>query len=152
MAKKKKIGILSIVLLAIAAAGVVLAVVGVAIPWFSATVLSKTETTGLFEEGLADLGKLAEAVPIAAVQAFALITLILGAVACVATLLQVLGVVKLKFLPRLICVVLVVTCAVIALALGLSFASQLKFDGAAGIYLLAIGGIVAGVPLLLAKK
>ena len=151
MAKKKKVSILSVILLCVALVGVVLAIVGVAIDWFSVKGLTKTEGSGLFADGLADLGKLAEAVPIAAVQAFALLTLILGALGCVCILLKVLGALKLKFLIRLIFVALVVACAVIALALGLSFANKVKADGAAGIYLLFVGGILAGAPLLLAK-
>ena len=155
--KKQKLSILSIVLLAVAAAGVVLAVVGVAIPWFSTTLGTKTTPYGLFNETLANLAEVAQKadqlnIPLASVQAFGLITLILGAITCVATLLQVFGVVKLKLLIRIICVALVVACAVIALALALSLANVLKLDGAAGIYLLLIGGIVAAVPLLLVKN
>ena len=149
--KKKKINLLSIVLLAIAVVGVVLAVVGIAINWFTFTALGKTTGYGLFADGLADLGKLAEAVPIAAVQAFAIITLILGALSCVCILLQAFGMLKLKFLIRLIIVALVIVCAVVAFALALSFANAIKHDGAAGIYLLLVGGILASVPLLLCK-
>lgn len=158
---KKKIDVLGIVLIAIAVVGVILAVVGIAIPWFATqgkSVLGdKTETYGLF----ADFGK--SDFPIAAVQAFAIISLVLAVVACAVRALNTFGVVKINWLIRVILAGLTVVCAILTLVFAIVFAGQdgglsmgsllnVQFVASAGSYLLPIGAIVASIPLVFNRK
>ena len=159
---KKKLNILSIILLAVSLVGVILAVVGIAIPWFvsEGTLLGNSSSTNynLFAEfkGEPDF-------PIAAVQAFAIITLILAVLACIVLTLNSLGIVKVKWLYRVICAALVVVCAILTLVFAIVFADKYfnnvsnalgsaSFNASAGSYLLPIGAIVASVPLVIGRK
>ena len=159
---KNKLNILSIVLLAVALVGVILAIVGIAIPWFiaegkSALGSSSSTTYGLFAEYAEGSD-----FPIAVVQAFAIITLILSVVACAVLALNTLGIVKVKWLYRVICAAIVIIFAILTLAFALVFAGQyenvsgilgsLTFDASAGSFLLPIGAIVASVPLVFGKN
>ncbi len=154
---KKKIGLLGIILLAVPAVGLILTVVGVAVPWFTADLRPLgTKTYGLFAEGLGDLGKLAD-FPIAPAQAFALLALILGTGCCVLVALEVFGVFGLPrsivgFVLRIVLVALTGIFAILAMALGLAFADKTGLAGNAGAYLTLIGGILACVPLVLSRK
>lgn len=158
---KKKLNILGIVLIAVAVVGIVLAIVGIAIPWF--TTQTKTlvgdnaKTYGLFAE------KLDGDFPIAVVQAFAIISLILAAAACTLLALNTFGLVKVKWLYRAILAGLVVVCAILTLVFAIVFANQyggagisgvasVEFVTSAGSYLLPIGAILAGLPLLVGRK
>lgn len=158
---KKKLNVLGIVLLAVAVVGLILAVVGIAIPWFETQTklgsTGKTTTYVLF----ADYGD--SDFPIAAVQAFAIISLILAAAACAVLALNTFGVVKVNWLCRVILAGLTVVCAILTLVFAIVFAGQgggaslgniasIKFVTSAGSYLLPIGAIVAGVPLVFGRK
>ena len=154
---KKKIGLLGIILLAVSAVGLILTVVGVAVPWFTLDLGPLgTDTYGLFGKGLGDLGKLAD-FPVSPAQAFALITLILGAGCCGLVALEVFGVFGLGnslvwFIVRIALVVLTAVSAILAMILGLVFADKAGLAGNAGAYLTLIGGLLASVPLVLSRK
>ena len=158
---KNKLNTLGIILLAVAVVGVVLAVVGIAVPWFvasakSALGSSSSTTYALF----ADYSDGSD-FPIAVVQAFAIVTLVLAVVACAVLALNTLGIVKVKWLYRVICAAIVIICAILTFVFALVFAGQyenvsgalgsLAFDASAGSYLLPIGAIVASVPLVFNK-
>lgn len=158
---KKKIDVLSIVLIAVAVVGLILAVVGIAIPWFemqgNSIVGNKSNTYGLF----ADYGD--PDFPVALVQAFAIISLVLAVAACAVFALNTFGVVKVNWLIRLILAGLTVVCAILTLVFALVFASKyvdvslgniasLKCVANAGAYLLPIGTIFACVPLVFNRK
>ena len=158
---KKKLNILGIVLIAVAVVGVVLTIVGIAIPWFATQAKSvignSTESYGLFAENLdGDF-------PIAVVQAFAIISLILAVAACALHTVNTLGLVKVKWIYRVICAALVIVCAILTLVFAIVFANQysgaslgniasVEFVTSAGSYLLPIGAIVASIPLFFGKK
>ena len=159
---KSKLNTLGIVLLVVAVVGVILAVVGIAVPWFvqkgEVVMLgSSTKNYGLF----ADYAEGSD-FPIAAVQAFAIITLILTVAACAVLALNSLGIVKVKWLYRVICACVVILCAVLTFIFALVFAGQYEnfagkvssweFNASAGSYLLPIGAIVASVPLFFGKN
>ena len=157
----KKLNLMSIILLAVAAVGLVLAIVGLAVPWYAATatVLGKSDTTtfGLFSDKLSGSD-----FPIACVQAFALITFIFAVAACAVLALNTLGIFQVKWLYRVICAGVVILFAVLTFIFGLVFAGQFEggsigglasadFAASAGVYLLAIGAIAVSVPLFLNK-
>ena len=164
MAKKKaKLGLFGIIMLAVAAVGVVLAVVGLCIDWFTSTVevlgKSTSEGVALFEDGL---DKLAD-FPVAAVQAFAIIGLIFAVVSCAAFVLNAFGVVQVKGIVKLIVAVLTIVMAILAIVFAFVFAGQVggvdagdfggvSFTVGAGAYLLAIGSVMSGVALLLQRN
>lgn len=158
---KNKLSTLGIVLLAVALLGVILAVVGIAVPWFatqSTNIISgdNTESYGLFAEYLeSDF-------PIALVQTFAIISLVLAVAACAVLALNTLGVVKVKWLYRVVCAAVVILFAVLTFIFALVFANQYgsidfgalgnaSFVASAGSYLLPIGTLLTGVPLVFNK-
>lgn len=156
---KKKMDVLSIVLIAVAVAGLILAVVGIAIPWFTlpSKIGTEDKTYTLFAEFLkTDF-------PIAAVQAFAIISLVLAVAACAVFALNTFGVVKINLLVRVILAALTVVCAILTLVFAIVFASKhgnavlsglttVELVAGAGAYLLPIGTIFACVPLVFNRK
>ena len=163
MAKKKakKLGLFGLIFLLASVVGLILAVVGVCIDFFTASLLGHSGGMALFEEGLADGG-----VPIALVQAFAIISLALTAIACIITVLGSFGVIKVGGLAKFIGAALVIVVAVLVIVFAASWASEFVPGGilggiadaakysvapAAGAYLVMIGGVVSGASMLLAK-
>lgn len=159
---KKKVSLLGIILLAVAVVGLVLAIVGVCVDYFAFTgeVLGhkSTETMKLFFE---NSSKDQSDIPVAAVQAFAILALIFAAISTAVAGLNALGVVKIKFLVRLVVFVVTVAMAILALSLGFAYAGQasgsiasavsMKGTLAAGGWLVPIGAIMSAVPALLVK-
>ncbi len=170
MAKKKKakkIGLFDLIMMLAALVGLVLAIVGICIPFFARTtdtaVGGGTVNMGLFDnyEGvqLAMKGNLT----IGLVQAFAIISLILTALAAVLVVLGKLGVLRFKGLLKLLFAVLVIAVAALVITFAATYAAQsvidvdvgsvvsTEFIPAAGAYLVMAGGIVTGVSLLLSR-
>lgn len=154
----KKLGTLGIILLAVSVVGLILAIVGICVPYFVTTIdagiLGKhTETTALFEKGITDGDKVLD-FPVAAVQAFSLIALICTA-ACVAlTVLNVLGVVKLGFIVKAIVAGATVVMALLAIIFAGVYVGQFEtsiLSVGAGAYLLFFGSVIGAVPAVLAK-
>ncbi len=156
---KNKLNLLQIILLCVAAVGVILAIVGIAVPWYTGkleTLLGGTsESYGLFAEYAKETD-----ISIALVQAFAIITLIFTVAACLVMALNSLGVVKIKWLIRVICAAVVIVFAVLTLIFAIVYGNQFSTAGvlstelaaSAGAYLLPIGSIITAVPLFLGKE
>ena len=156
---KSKLNVLGLVLICVAAAGLVLAIVGIAVPWYS----GKIETfVGGTSESFGLFAKYPEVdLPVALVQSFAIITLVLTAAACATVALNSLGVVKVKWLIRVICAAVVILFAVLTFVFALVYGNQFATAGVlgstnlaanAGAYLLPIGAIVSAVPLFFGKN
>ena len=162
---KKQLGLFTWILMAVSAVGLVLAVVGVAVPWFTFTGKSellgsgaKTESYGLFgiEDAQSDF-------PLAAVQAFGLLGLIFSAIALAALLLNTFGILKLNYIVKIVIAALTVIFGLLAMIFAIVYANQfgsvdqgalvkLTYTAAAGGYLVFVGGLLAGVPLALKRK
>ena len=159
---KNKLNVLQIVLICVAVVGVILAIVGIAVSWYSYTVTSlgsHTENYGLFAKEFNDTDV---GFPIGVVRAFGIISLILTVAACAVMCLNSLGLVKIKWLYRVICAAVVILFAVLTFIFGLVYAGKFndkmgygdvaKFAASAGAYLLPIGSIITAVPLFLGKE
>ena len=170
MAKKKKakkIGLFDLIMMLAALVGLVLAIVGICIPFFA----QMTDTAlggGTVNMGLFDNYDGVELVmkgnlTIGLVQAFAIISLILTALAAVLVVLGKLGVLRFKGLLKLLFAVLVIAVAALVITFAAAYAAQsvidvdvgsvvsTEFIPAAGAYLVMAGGIVTGVSLLLSR-
>lgn len=157
---KKNISMIQIVLICVAAVGLILAIVGIAVPWYTlkaeSIVGSGAENFGLF----ADYGSGTD-MSIALVQSFAIITLILTIAACVVLSLNLLGVVKIKWIYRVICAAVVIVFALLTLIFAIVYANQygsaemfgakMSFTAGAGAYLLPIGAVISLCPSSSAK-
>ena len=161
MAKKKakKLGLFGLIFLIASVVGLILAVVGICIDFFTASLLGHSGGMALFEEGLADGG-----VPIALVQAFAIISLALTAIACIITVLGSFGVINVGGLAKFIGAALVIVFAATwasefvpsddalgGILGGIADAAKYSVAPAAGAYLVMVGGVVSGASMLLAK-
>lgn len=165
--KAKKVGLLDLIKMIAAAVGLVLAVVGLCVPFFAqvtdSIVGGGTETFGLFAdfEGLEAL--MDGGLTVGVVQAFAIISLIVTLLASVLVILGKLGFVRVGFLTRLIFAIVTVVLAVLVVVFAASYAAQSPLNGdvgalgstafvaSAGAYLMMVGGIVSGVSLFLSK-
>ena len=165
--KAKKVGLLDLIKMIAAAVGLVLAVVGLCVPFFAqvtdSIVGGGTETFGLFAdferlEALMDGG-----LTVGVVQAFAIISFIVTLLASVLVILGKLGFIRVGFLTRLIFAIVTVVLAVLVVVFAASYAAQSPLNGdagalgstafvaSAGAYLMMVGGIVSGVSLFLSK-
>ena len=168
MAKKaKKVGLFDIIMLLASAVGLVLAVIGLCVPFFAQVTESivggGTETFGLFADFEALEALMEGDLTIAVVQAFAIISLIVTALASVLVILGKLGFIKVGFLTRLIFAIVTVVLAVLVVVFAATYAAQsplnldvgefgsTSFVASAGAYLMMVGGIVSGVSLFLSK-
>ena len=155
----KKLKTFDLVLLIVAALGLILAIVGLAVPWFTSKVDagvlgSKSESAGLFgfEDAHSDF-------PLAAVQAFALISFFFAVAVCALFALQTLGVFKLPAIGRYIAAGVTLLFALLTMIFALVFAGQygsmaggaITFTTNAGCYLLLVGALASCVPYALAK-
>ena len=165
--KAKKVGLLDPIKMIAAAVGLVLAVVGLCVPFFAqvtdSIVGGGTETFGLFAdfEGLEAL--MDGGLTVGVVQAFAIISLIVTLLASVLVILGKLGFIRVGFLTRLIFAIVTVVLAVLVVVLAATYAAQSPLNGdagalgstafvaSAGAYLMMVGGIVSGVSLFLSK-
>ena len=165
--KAKKVGLLDLIKMIAAAVGLVLAVVGLCVPFFAqvtdSIVGGGTETFGLFAdfEGLEAL--MDGGLTVGVVQAFAIISLIVTLLASVLVILGKLGFVRVGFLTRLIFAIVTVVLAVLVVVFAATYAAQSPLNGdagalgstafvaSAGAYLMMAGGIVSGVSLFLSK-
>lgn len=165
--KAKKVGLLDLIKMIAAAVGLVLAVVGLCVPFFAqvtdSIVGGGTETFGLFAdfEGLEAL--MDGGLTVGVVQAFAIISLIVTLLASVLVILGKLGFIRVGFLTRLIFAIVTVVLAVLVVVFAASYAAQSPLNGdagalgstafvaSAGAYLMMVGGIVSGVSLFLSK-
>ena len=165
--KAKKVGLLDLIKMSAAAVGLVLAVVGLCVPFFAqvtdSIVGGGTETFGLFAdfEGLEAL--MDGGLTVGVVQAFAIISLIVTLLASVLVILGKLGFVRVGFLTRLIFAIVTVVLAVLVVVFAATYAAQSPLNGdagalgstafvaSAGAYLMMVGGIVSGVSLFLSK-
>ena len=173
MAKKKnKIGLFDLLMMLMALVGLVLAVVGICIPFFRLNVLGQSEGIKLFAEGLAD-GDF----PIATVQAFAIVSLVFTAIAAALVLLGKLGVIRFKGLFKLLLAIATIVFAALVITFAATYAAQYdltsignnaggifggilggladltdaSFVAAFGAYLVMGGGVVSGVALLVSR-
>ena len=165
--KAKKVGLLDLIKMIAAAVGLVLAVVGLCVPFFAqvtdSIVGGGTETFGLFAdfEGLEAL--MDGGLTVGVVQAFAIISLIVTLLASVLVILGKLGFIRVGFLTRLIFAIVTVVLAVLVVVFAATYAAQSPLNGdagalgstafvaSAGAYLMMVGGIVSGVSLFLSK-
>lgn len=165
--KAKKVGLLDLIKMIAAAVGLVLAVVGLCVPFFAQVTDSiiggGTETFGLFAdfEGLEAL--MDGGLTVGVVQAFAIISLIVTLLASVLVILGKLGFIRVGFLTRLIFAIVTVVLAVLVVVFAATYAAQSPLNGdagalgstafvaSAGAYLMMVGGIVSGVSLFLSK-
>lgn len=175
MAKKKakKIGLFDGLMMLMALVGLVLAVVGICIPFFQLNALGESEGLGLFAEGLAEGSDF----PVATVQAFAIVSLVLTALAAVLVVLGKLGVIRFKGLFKLLLAIATIVIAALVITFAATYAAQydptsigegaggilggilggiadaadVSFVAATGAYLVMAGGVVAGVALLVSK-
>ena len=169
MAKKKKtkIGLFDLLMMIMALVGLVLAVVGMFIPFFSQVteLLGNKQTTNT---GLFDDYELLESVmdgnlTIGLVQAFVIASVVLTALATAVVLLGKLGVLRFKGLVKLLFAVLVIVIAALVITFAATYAAQsplnvdagdiasTAFIPASGAYLVMAGGVVSGVALLVSK-
>lgn len=168
MAKKaKKVGLFDIIMIIASAIGLVLAVIGLCVPFFAqvtdSIVGGGTETIGLFADFEALEALMEGDLTIAVVQAFAIISLIVTALASVLVIFGKLGFIKVGFLTRLIFAIVTVVLAVLVVVFAATYAAQsplnldvgelgsTSFVASAGAYLMMVGGIVSGVSLFLSK-
>lgn len=169
MAKKKKmkIGNGQIITMGMALVSVVLAIVGLFIPYFSRTAKSEligsksTTTYGLFNETVTDLSANMDT-SVSLVRTFAIIAVVLAVLAAVGAVLVSLRIIPRNGLLKLLFAAATVVIGVLALVFTFTFCGQFELDGGAvaqytwtagaGAYLLGIGTILGGVTLLLAKK
>ena len=160
-------GLLDLIKMIAAAVGLVLAVVGLCVPFFAqvtdSIVGGGTETFGLFAdfEGLEAL--MDGGLTVGVVQAFAIISLIVTLLASVLVILGKLGFIRVGFLTRLIFAIVTVVLAVLVVVFAATYAAQSPLNGdagalgstafvaSAGAYLMMVGGIVSGVSLFLSK-
>lgn len=169
MARKrgKKAELIGIVLSSVSAAGVILALVGVCVPWFmnkidltpylSSGYSYENVSVGLFDDGLG-----AADFPIAAVQAFALLSLIFAAVCCAVTVLEAFGPLKLPRPAKLVLSELTAVLAILTVVFAYVYAGSYRsvmtalytysFTVYAGAWLTLIGALFAAHPLLLVRK
>lgn len=169
MAKKKKtkIGLFDLLMMIMALVGLVLAVVGMFIPFFSQVteVLGnkKTVNTGLFDDYELLESVMDGNLTIGLVQAFVIASVVLTALATAVVLLGKLGVLRFKGLVKLLFAVLVIVIAALVITFAATYAAQsplnvdagdiagTAFIPASGAYLVMAGGVVSGVALLVSK-
>lgn len=170
MAKKKakKLGLFGIILLLASIVGLVLAVVGIFIDFFTVSLAGESAGVALFEEGLGDGD-----IPIALVQAFAIAAVVLAAIACIVTVLGTFGIVKVGGLAKFLAAALVIVVAVLVVVFAATWAASFvpkggdgilgdiiggivdaagySYTAGAGAYLVTVGGVLSGASMLLAK-
>lgn len=168
MAKKKakKLGLFGLIFMIASVVGLILAVVGLCIDFFeySGTAFGATSASGkgLFEDYSVIEATMDGDMKIVLVQVFAIISLVLTALACLITVCGSLGIVRVGGLAKIIGVVLVIVMAVLVIVFATTYAGQVptldigdlggtNFAPAAGAYLMMVGGIVTGASMLLAK-
>ena len=168
MAKKKakKLGLFGLIFLLASVVGLILAVVGICIDFFvsSGTALGETvsEGSGLFEDYSLLEATMDGNLTIVIVQVFAIVSLVLTALACLITVCGSLGIVRVGGLAKFIGAALVIVLAVFVIVFAATYAGQVptidggnllgtKFAPAAGAYLVMVGGVVSGASMLLAK-
>ena len=166
--KKTRLGVIDIVLMAVAAVGLALTIVGVCIPFFSQVSEgfgeSSTESYGLFADFEWREGVMGDDLKfgIEVVQAFALLSLIFAAIACAVLVLGKLGILKLNGLFRIILAAVGLVMAALSITFAAVYAGQFggidagdfggtDFIAAAGAYLVMAGGIVSNLALLVGK-
>lgn len=170
MAKKKakKIGLSDQLMMLMAAVGLVLAVVGICIPFFTQVTTTTFGDPDPVNMGLFDDYELLEAVmdgglTIALVRAFAIISLVLTVIAAALVILGKLGVIRFKGLFKLLLAILVIVIAALVITFSATYAAQsplnmdagelisTSFQASTGAYLVMAGGVVSGVALLVSK-
>lgn len=169
MAKKKKmkIGNGQIITMGMALVSIVLAVVGLFVPYFSRTLKSdiasakSTTTYGLFDQTVTDLSSNMDT-SVSLVRTFAIIAVVLAVLAAVGAVLVSLRIIPRNGLLKLLFSAGTIVIGVLALVFTFTFCGQFAADGGSlvkytwtagvGAYLLGIGTILGGVTLLLAKK
>ena len=165
--KAKKVGLLDLIKMVAAAVGLVLAVVGLCVPFFAQVTTSivgdNTQTVGLFGDYEALEALMEGGITIVVIQSIAIISLIFTVFASVLVILGKLGIIRMGAIVKLIFAVVTVVLAVLVMSLAVAYAAQstLNLDGgslgstsfvaAAGAYLMMAGGIVSGVTLVLSK-
>ncbi len=166
--KSKKVGLLDIVKMLAAAVGLVLAVVGLCIPFFAQVTQSivgdNTVSLGLFEDYEALEAVMKEGgLTIGVVQAFAIVSLIFTVLASALVILGKLNIIHMGTFVKLIFAIATIVFAALVITFAATYAGQspLNLDGgefgstafvaAAGAYLMTAGGVVSGVTLILSK-
>lgn len=170
MAKKKakKVGLFDLLMMLMAAVGLILAVVGICVPFFtqvSKTLFGDPEplNMGLFDDYSALEAVMDGNMTITLVMAFAIVSLVLTALATALVILGKLGVLRFKGLIKLLFAIVVIVIAALVITFAATYAAQspLNLDGgdlvstsflpATGAYLVMAGGVVSGVALLVSK-
>lgn len=170
MAKKKskKVGLFSMLMAIASVIGIVLAVVGLVTPFFqqvTSSIIGDPEPTmmGLFDDYSLLEAAMDGNLTVTLVMVFAIVSVVLSALAAVITVLGTVGAVKVGGLAKFIGAALVIVVAVLVVVFAAAYAAQsplnldagaivkTSFQPAVGAYLVMIGGIVSGVGMLLAK-
>ncbi len=170
MAKKKgnKIGLFDLIMILAALVGVVLAVVGICVPFFqqvTKTGIGDPEpiNMGLFDDYAGVEFLMDGGLTIGVIMAFAIISLVLTILAAAIVLLGKFGIIRFKGLAKLILAIIVIVFAALVIVFSASYAGQspLNVDGgsvvstaflpAIGAYFVMAGGVVTGVTLLLSR-
>ena len=170
MAKKKKakIGLTDLLMMIMALVGLVLAVVGICVPFFSQvskTAFGNPESVnmGLFDDYSVLELVMNGSLTIGLVQGFAIASLALTAIATLTVILGKLGILRFKGIVKLISAIIVIVIAALVITFAASYAAQspLNVDGgelvstafvaSTGAYLVMAGGVVSGVALLVSK-
>lgn len=173
MAKKKKmkIGNGQIITMGMALVSVVLAIVGLFVPYFvakgeNALTGKSTNAYTLFSEDMTNFTKNTD-MSVSLVRTFAIIAVVLAVLAAVGAVLVSLRILPRNGLLKLLFAAATVVIGVLALVFTFTLCGQLvsadisiaglniaklKWTAGVGAYLLGIGTILGGVTLLLAKK
>ncbi len=170
MAKKKKtkIGFSDLLMMIMAFVGLVLAVVGICVPFFSQGAQTVFADAELFNKKLFDDYSRIEhfmngSLTIGLVQGFAIASLALTALATITVILGKFGVIKFKGIVKLISAIIVIVIAALVITFAASYAAQfsgnvdggelgsMSFIASTGAYLVMAGGVVSGVALLVSR-
>ena len=153
----KKLSRFSVIMIVVAAVGIVFSIVGFFVPWFNFVSELGPRRYGLFEHVIEiDF-------PIQLLQSFAVITLIFASVACAFFVLHSLCVVKIKWAYRITCAVIVILFAILTFIFSIVVTKEyrLYYVGvplmggvvpSIGAWFLTFGTIISCIPLLFNRR
>lgn len=153
----KKWNHFSVILIAVAAVGIIFSIVSFFVPWFTFNTEVSPCRYGLFEH-IFEID-----FPVSLLQSFAIITVSFASVAYALFVLHALGVVKIKLAYRFACAVIVTLFAVLTLVFTMVVAEEYHANyfgiplmggviPSIGAWFLAIGAIISCIPLLFNKN
>lgn len=153
----KKLNRFSVIMIVVAALGVVFSIVGFFVPWFTFNTEMGLCRYGLFEHILEiDF-------PIPLLQSFAIITLIFDSVACALYVLYSLYFIKIKWAYRIACAAMVILSAVLMFIFAIMVTKEygLHYSGiplmggvilSIGPWFLLLGAMITCIPILFYRR